>query len=152
MKKETKKTPVVLYARAAPAVQDHDCVENQLSMLKKYARKNGYAVIQTYADNGYSGTTLDRPGLNSLREDAKESLWKYVLVCSPTRLARGYFILEALSSELEDLGIEAVCLNNDAESALMTSLHGFFAQYESMKQSELTKAGIRAARNRKIKV
>jgi site-specific DNA recombinase len=41
-------------------------------------------VTKEYIDEGYSGELLDRPGLDSLRDDARNKLFDAVLVHSPT--------------------------------------------------------------------
>jgi site-specific DNA recombinase len=43
-----------------------------------------------FVDENYSGSRLDRPGLDRLRDLASEGAFEAVLVCSPDRLARQY--------------------------------------------------------------
>ena len=154
MKRKVKKKVLTaaLYVRVAAAVQDHDCARNQLSVLKKYSRKNGYKAVQTYVDNGYSGMTLNRPGMIRLREDAKKGFWKHLLICNPTRLARSLSALGTLASEFHDLGVEIVCTDKESEFLLLSSLQSSFAGCESEKRSVTIKAGTRPARSRTAKV
>ena len=43
-----------------------------------------------FRDDGYSGATLNRPGLDRLRDRVKEGTIDRVLIASPDRLARNY--------------------------------------------------------------
>ena len=46
-------------------------IENQKLILEKYVLEQGWNLVETYVDDGYSGTTFDRPGVQRLLEDAK---------------------------------------------------------------------------------
>mgnify|MGYP000631763537 CR=1 FL=1 len=46
-------------------------IENQKLLLQNYVRQRGWNEIDTYIDDGYSGTNFDRPGVKRLIEDAK---------------------------------------------------------------------------------
>ena len=45
-------------------------IENQKEMLTRYVHEQGWNLISTYVDDGVSGTTFDRPGLNEMISDA----------------------------------------------------------------------------------
>jgi DNA invertase Pin-like site-specific DNA recombinase len=40
---------------------DSNSIKNQKAILQKYATDNGFGNIQFFVDDGYSGTTFDRP-------------------------------------------------------------------------------------------
>ena len=46
-------------------------IENQKLILTKYVREQGWNIIDIYVDDGYSGTSFDRPAVQRLLEDAK---------------------------------------------------------------------------------
>ena len=46
-------------------------IENQKLILEKYVMEQGWNLIDEYIDDGYSGTTFDRPSVQRLLEDAK---------------------------------------------------------------------------------
>ena len=73
----------------AETVQDNNQNQNR-------STKNIVAWLQ---DNGYSGTTLQRPELDRLRADAKARRFDRVLVHHPDRLARGKPFLRAIVTE-----------------------------------------------------
>ena len=45
---------------------DSNSIKNQKSMLQKYADDNGFRNVAIFVDDGYPGTTFDRPDLWSL--------------------------------------------------------------------------------------
>lgn len=82
---------VGLYCRVAHA--DADSLANQEEMLNNYAKVNGYEnsefnVHHHYRDNGESGLTLDRPGMNKLMGDIQNGRIDVVLVKDISRIAR----------------------------------------------------------------
>ncbi len=68
------KLKVRLYSRLSKddgdADKESNSITNQLQMLRYHAREKGFEVVGEYVDDGISGTTFDRPGLNRMIEDA----------------------------------------------------------------------------------
>jgi len=60
---------VTLYARVATQRPGDNRAILQIEGLRAHASKQGFEVMETYVcyDPGYSGASLDRPGLNRLR-------------------------------------------------------------------------------------
>ena len=46
-------------------------IENQKLILTKYVAEQGWNIVDIYVDDGYSGTSFDRPAVTRLLEDAK---------------------------------------------------------------------------------
>src|SRR3989344_5024890 len=147
---------IVTYGRVSTARQEQEeTIKTQMSAVKEYADKNGYAIVREYVDEGWSGTILARPNLDQLRTDARKKLWDAVLIYDPDRLARRYFYQELVIEELRDLGIETLFVTmppvvND-EDRLMFGVRGVFAQYERIKIAERFRLGkVRKAREGNI--
>lgn len=47
-------------------------IENQREMLTGYVRGQGWNLAGVYTDDGISGTTFDRPGLNQMLADVQQ--------------------------------------------------------------------------------
>src|SRR5574344_1558566 len=48
---------------------DSESVLNQRQILTEYANNQGFNLIDEYIDDGYSGTTFDRPGFEKMIND-----------------------------------------------------------------------------------
>jgi sugar phosphate isomerase/epimerase len=57
-------------------------IQSQLAELRRYAGAHGLTLAREFVDDGYSGTVLERPGLNALR-----SCVAAAPRCSPTATA-----------------------------------------------------------------
>lgn len=80
-----------------------DAVRGQELQLLNYAEKNGIEIAGIYLDVGYSGRTLDRPGLQSVMQSIKNGKADMVLTTDHTRLFRGHF-----PKELQELPVVAL--------------------------------------------
>ena len=65
-------------------------IENQKLMLRHYCTQQGWEVVETYVDDGWSGTNFDRPGFCRMMEDVREKKIDLVLVKDLSRLGRDY--------------------------------------------------------------
>lgn len=95
-------------------------IENQKLLLQNYVRQRGWNEIDTYIDDGYSGTNFDRPGVKRLIEDAKAKRINVILVKDLSRFGRNYIEFGQYTDHLfPSLGCRFIALNNgiDTESA-----------------------------------
>ncbi len=77
-----------IYARVSTDLQEREqTVLSQLEALRSYLKERGYVLIAEYVDEGYSGATLDRPGLDRLRDALRVGEMDVVVFHSPDRLA-----------------------------------------------------------------
>ena len=84
---------VALYARVStPNQQQEGTIASQIHSLHLYIQEQGWSLLPTheYIDEGVSGTRLDRPALDRLRDCAQRGEFDAVVVLSPDRLARNY--------------------------------------------------------------
>lgn len=65
-------------------------IVNQRKMLLRYAREHHLTIVREYVDDGYSGTSFDRPGFCSMIEDIEKKEIKLVLTKDLSRLGRDY--------------------------------------------------------------
>ena len=55
---------------------DSDSIDNQIKLADYYCENNGLEIVEKYIDNGYSGTTFDRPGFRNLLKEVDMYLEK----------------------------------------------------------------------------
>ena len=95
----------VLYCRVAGIENPStgDALLAQRARLTAYAEKKGMEITGIYMDAGFSGRTLERPGLQSVLAAMKDGTADTILVVNRSRLFRGL-----LPEELRGLPIRAV--------------------------------------------
>src|SRR3954465_14047080 len=105
---------VAVYVRVSTQRQAQaQTIEQQLDRLRAHLREQGVELASegVFRDDGYSGATLNRPGLDRLRDAARAGEVDRVLVTDPDRLARNYVQLMVLLGELERAGCEVAFLD-----------------------------------------
>ena len=65
-------------------------IDNQRTMLKKYAEERGFEIHDEYIDDGVSGTTFQRPEVQRLLDDAKTGVINTIIVKDLSRFGRNY--------------------------------------------------------------
>ena len=50
------------------------CTHFKKALLEAFAEKNGFTGIRHFTDDGISGTTFDRPGLQALLAEVEQAL------------------------------------------------------------------------------
>jgi site-specific DNA recombinase len=139
-----------IYARVSSDRQkETHTIASQLAALVEYAETHGYLVPHEwrFQDEGYSGATLLRPGLEALRDLAAAGQIEAVLVYSPDRLSRKYAYQVLLAEELARCGVELVYLQapsgKTAEDQLLVQFQGMIAEYERAQIAERSRRGKR---------
>ena len=129
--------PAALYARVSSDRQkENHTIASQVAALMQFAETNGYLVPSEwqFQDDGYSGATLVRPGLEALRDLAAAGEIQAVLIYSPDRLSRKYAYQVLLAEELARCGVELIFLRAPsgatAEDQLLVQFQGMIAEYE----------------------
>ena len=100
------RTRAALYARVSTDKQEREeTVASQVDLLQQTAEARGYDVLpgNVFIDDGVSGTRLDRPALERLRDLAAEGAFDVLRVTAPDRLARRYAYQVVLVEELAQI-------------------------------------------------
>lgn len=139
-----------MYARVSSNQQrEQHTIQSQIAALIEYARTHGYTVPSAwqFQDDGFSGATLLRPGLEAIRDLAASGQISAVLVYSPDRLSRKYAYQVLLAEELARAGVELVFLPAPsvatAEDQLLVQFQGMIAEYERAQIAERSRRGKR---------
>ena len=139
---------VALYARVSTEEQAKKYgLIGQLRELRDYAATCGYRIAYEFVDDGVSGATLDRPGLERLRAVVRDRGVQVVVIHDPDRLARRLALQLLLDDEFRRAGVrlEFVTVRTDgtAEGDLLLNVKGVVAEYERLKIRERTMRGRR---------
>jgi site-specific DNA recombinase len=139
-----------IYARVSSEQQrEEHTIASQTAALIEFAKNHGLEVPQewVFEDQGYSGATLERPGLERVRDLAAEGQIQVVLAYAPDRLSRKYAYQILLIEELARHGVETCFVNaphgTTAEDQLLVQFQGMIAEYERAQILERSRRGKR---------
>src|SRR5437870_11728122 len=145
-------TQVAIYARVSSEQQaEAHTVASQVAAVQERVAADGLTVSEAmqFLDEGYSGATLIRPGLERLREGMAAGTVDRLYGHSPDRLARKYAYQVILVEEFRQAGVEVVFLNRELgrspEDDLLLQVQGMIAEYERAKIIERHRRGKRHA-------
>lgn len=68
-------------------------ISHQKSLLTKYAENNGYTNLKYYVDDGYSGTSFERPDFQRMLEDVDNGIIGTIIVKDMSRFGRNYILV-----------------------------------------------------------
>ena len=102
--------------------------------------------MKEYIDDGLTGTLLDRPPLEQLRQDAKTDLFDRIYFHAADRIAREaahqtIIIDELLKKRGKQITINGKDYEEKPEGKLTLNLLGLFSEYERAKIMERTSRG-----------
>jgi len=139
-----------IYARVSSDRQkENHTIASQVTALIQYAETHEYMVPPEwqFQDEGFSGATLLRPGLEALRDLSAAGQLEAVLIYSPDRLSRKYAYQVLLVEELTRCGVEVVFLKSPSgatpEDQLLVQFQGMIAEYERAQIAERSRRGKR---------
>src|SRR6195952_1053081 len=130
---------VALYVRVSTQRQAQaQTVEQQVERLAEHARQQGWDVPpdRIVRDDGHSGASLRRPGLDRLRDRAAARSLDLILITAPDRLARNYVHQVLLLEELQGHGCEV-----RFHDQLLLQIRGAVAEYERTLITERMRRG-----------
>lgn len=145
---ETKGLKAVGYIRVSTEEQAREGVslDAQEARVKAFCQAKGWDLLRIYRDEGVSGKSLDRPGIQSLLSDLKGNGVEVVVTVKLDRLTRSIRDLGALVEELfSGVSLASVEESLDSSTAggrMVINLLGTVAQWERETVSERTKAAL----------
>ena len=85
---------VALYLRLSRDDNDGNkesmSISNQRALLKEYVHERGWSIEDIYIDDGYSGTTFDRPDFKRMIQDIELGRINCVITKDLSRFGRNY--------------------------------------------------------------
>ena len=79
----------VIYARYSSDLQSEASIDDQLSICRDRAEREGWTVVGSYTDRAASGANiLNRPGMHALLADAKTGKFEIVVSEALDRISR----------------------------------------------------------------
>ena len=132
----------------------NSCGNLRAGVFRSTSSSDGHSLDDElcFLDDGVSGSTLNRPALEQLRDTAYVGGFQKLYVHSPDRLARRYAYQVLVVDELAKHGVEIEFLNRaigvSPEEDLLLQMQGMFVEYERAKIMERSRRGKRHAATR----
>jgi site-specific DNA recombinase len=139
----------VLYARVSTQEQAAKgySLAQQLEALRSYAAREGYEIIEEVEDRGQSGASLERPGMDRVRDLVAGGGISVVLAQDRDRFAREPAYHYLLRKEFEEHGTKIRALNDrgddSPEGELTDGILDQLAKFERAKIAERSRRGKR---------
>jgi site-specific DNA recombinase len=147
----------ILYARVSTEEQARSgySLAQQIEALREYASREGYEVLEEIMDPGQSGASLERPGMDRVRDLVAAGGVAVVLAQDRDRYAREPAYHYLLKREFEEYGTKIRALNDrgddSPEGELADGILDQFAKFQRAKIAEATRRGrLRKAREGKL--
>ncbi len=136
-------------------VQTAARLAQQFEALREHATQEGYEVLEEVMDAGQSGASLERPGLDKVRDLVNAGGVSMVLAQDRDRFAREPAYLYLLREEFSHHGTKIRALNDrdddSPEGQLTGGILDQLAKFERAKTAERTRRGrLRKAREGKL--
>ncbi len=147
----------ILYARVSTDEQARSgySLAQQLEAPREYAAREGYEVLEEVSDPGQSGASLERPGMDRVRDLVAAGGVSVVLAQDRDRFSREPAYHYLLRREFEEHGTNIRALNDrgddSPEGELTDGILDQLAKYERAKIAERSRRGkLRKAREGKV--
>lgn len=112
-------------------------IENQKLILTKYVKEQGGNLVDTYVDDGLSGTDFDKPAVQRLLSDAQSGKINLISCKDLSRFGRNYIRFIALNDNVDTA-------SKDTSALDMMPIVNLFNEWHAASTSKKIKAVIEA--------
>lgn len=96
---------------------DSNSIAHQKQILEKYAIDHGYTNYRFFVDDGYSGTSFDRPGFQDMLAEIESGNINMVIVKDMSRFGRNYLEVGMYTEIMfPDKNVRFVAINDGVDS------------------------------------
>ena len=126
-------------------------IENQKAILEDYAVRSGLTPFLHLSDDGYSGTSWDRPGWQELVSRVESGEVAAIIVKDSSRMGRDYLRVGLYREMFRERGVRLICVSEGLDSARgdddFTPFREIIAEWYARDTSRKIKAVIHAKGN-----
>ena len=130
-------------------------IDNQRTILRKYAEERGFEIHGEYIDDGISGTTFQRPEVQRLLDDAKAGVINTIIVKDLSRFGRNYIeVGQYIDYVFPAFGIRFIAIqdnvdteNRDSGTMEMMPIMNVFNEWHAANTSKKIRAVWKAKAN-----
>ena len=147
---------VAIYGRVSTSEQTTD---NQINFLQEIVSRNGWELVQTYVDEGISGTKGrdKRPEFDRLCKDMVRRRFNRILVWDISRLGRSLQHLVEFLNEVQSVNCHLYIHQSGLDTStpsgrMMFQMVGVFSEFERSMISERVKLGLKRVKSKGTKL
>jgi len=96
---------------------ESNSISNQRDLLLRYANETGLSNTHFFVDDGFSGTSFDRPGWMQLMSEVDEGNVSAVLVKDMSRMGRDYLRVGLYMEQFADQDIRLIAVNDGVDTS-----------------------------------
>lgn len=94
-----------------------ESIENQINFLKPLIERNGWILVDTYKDDGYTGTNFDRPDFSRMLGDIELGKINLIITKDLSRLGRDYIeVGKFVERYFPEKGIRYIAVNDNVDT------------------------------------
>lgn len=132
---------VALYPRVSGHEQeDNYSIPEQIDRMKKYCDSRDWIIHKIYTDAGFTGSNLDRPGLQALMKDSEAGKFDMVLVYKLDRLSRSQKdVLYLVEDVFDKHGVyfSSMTENFDTSTPFGKAILGILAVFAQLEREQI---------------
>jgi len=134
---------VAVYCRLSKEDEEREqseSIKNQETSLLNYARERNWKVMESYLDDGYSGTSFERPGFQRMIRDIQDGLIDCVITKDYSRLGREH-IQTSYYTEIffPQYGVRYLAINDGIDTQKEDDFLGIRAVFNDLYARDISK-------------
>ena len=95
---------------------ESNSISNQRLLLSRCAHEYGFRNTRYFIDDGYSGTSFDRPGWQDLMREVDDGNVSAVIIKDMSRMGRDYLRVGLYMEQFTDQGIRLIAVNDGVDT------------------------------------
>ena len=131
-----------VYARFSSENQREASIDDQIRVCTAHLAREGFSVMETYADYAISGATTLRPGYQALLSDARAKRFDIVVAESLDRFSRDQEHIAAFFKHMTFAGVSIVTLAEGTITELHVGLKGTMSALYLKDLAQKTRRGL----------
>ncbi len=102
--------------------RESSSISSQRRLLMSYAKEHDFSIVKEYSDEGWSGTTFDRPAFQEMIQDIKKGKINLILTKDLSRLGRNYIVSGQYTEFFfPSMNVRFIAVNDGYDSAVSDS-------------------------------